>query len=158
MTLTLKKTILTLKMGGSVHLPQRGHVLLRLCYQGQGHLIQGHIGNYPLNLKFDLAKNSNRIQTKYLYIYLKRALLALNSRYDLKLSYTSARFRFKTSKIKICLVCLMLKKIIVYVQKMYFKNPKTFLRIFGPDPLKRAKACDNMESYLLNSLLTFLPR
>ena len=35
MTLTLKKTTLTLKMGGSVHLPQRGqegHVLLWLCY------------------------------------------------------------------------------------------------------------------------------
>ena len=32
MTLTLKKTILTLKLGGSVHLPQRGHVLLFLCY------------------------------------------------------------------------------------------------------------------------------
>ena len=47
MTITLKKKTLTLKMGGYVHLPQRGHVLLRLCYQGQGHLIQGHIGNYP---------------------------------------------------------------------------------------------------------------
>ena len=48
MTLTLKKTTLTLKMGGSIHLPQRGHILLRLCYQGQGHLIQGHIRNYPI--------------------------------------------------------------------------------------------------------------
>ena len=32
MPLTLKKTTLTLKMGGNVHLPQRGHILLRLCY------------------------------------------------------------------------------------------------------------------------------
>ena len=32
MTLTLKKTTLTFKMGGRVHLPQRGHVLLWLCY------------------------------------------------------------------------------------------------------------------------------
>ena len=46
MTLTLKKTTL-IKMGSSVHLPQRGHVLLWQCYLGQGHLIQGHIGNYP---------------------------------------------------------------------------------------------------------------
>ena len=31
MTLTLKKTTLTPKMGGSVHLPQRGHVLLAMA-------------------------------------------------------------------------------------------------------------------------------
>ena len=32
MTLTLKKASLTLKIGGSVHLTQCGHVLLWLCY------------------------------------------------------------------------------------------------------------------------------